>query len=302
MTNNNPRKDGQTSTLPDFPWSARLRFVYVLYQVLLHLALPALLLLLLIRSKREPLYRSNLAHRFGRVRPLTETRVLVFAASLGETRAASLVVKGLLDEGVDILLTHSSPAGLHAGRALFADAIASGRVVQSYIPGDFFWAVRRFLRDHRPSLGVVVEAELWPGLMAEAARRKIPMVQINGNYTERAFIRDTGPFGLMRGSFWKFYSRIITKSEERADRYRRAGVDPARISIVGELKFDLPIRDDMRSAANAVRSQLGQRWTLTIASSIEAEEEELIAFIDQLRAEVAPPAADRLGAAQPAAV
>lgn len=279
-----------TPERPDLRWTPKLRLSYLVYQVLLHFSLPVLLVILFLRARREPLYRRNLRERFGFLRRARqEGGVLVFAVSLGETRAASRVIQGLLDRGETVILTHGSPAGLTAGQAFFADAIASDQMVQGYMPVDLFWAVRLFLTRQRPKLGLVVEAELWPGLMAEAARAGVPMVQINGNYTERAFRLDQKPTRLGRAAFWRFYSQIITKSQERANRYLRAGVDPDRVTIVGELKFDLEVKTHQKEAAEVLRALMGTNPTLTIASSIEAEEGVLMQVLTRLRAEAADP-------------
>ncbi len=272
------------AVLRQFPWSGSLRLAYWLYQVALHLGLPGLLLLLFLRARKEPLYKRNLPERFGFLRRARRPGgILVHAVSLGETRAAGRVVRSLLDSGETVILTHGSPAGLGAGRALFPDAISSGQLIHGYMPADLFWAVRLFLKRQNPRLGIVVEAELWPGLMAEAARIGLPMVQINGNYTERGFRRDKSIRGLKRGEFWKFYSRIITKSTERADRYLRAGVARDRVRVVGELKFDLEIEDAQKRAAEAFRKGLGGQPVLTIASSIADEEAELVGVIRTVR-------------------
>ena len=266
-------------------WKFSLRAAYAIYQILLHLGLPVILMLLFLRSRKEPMYRQNLRERFGLLRrPQISGGIFFYAVSLGETRAASRVIQSLLDQGETIILTHGSPAGLLAGRTLFAKAIQSGQMVHGYLPADLFWAVRIFLDRQKPRLGIVVEAELWPALLAEARRVSLPMVQINGNYTERAFERDISLRGLGRGEFWKFYSRIVTKSQERAERYLRAGVDPDRVRNVGELKFDLEVKADQKHAAEAFVQTTATGSVFTIASSIEAEEEVLIKLVQALRA------------------
>lgn len=269
--------------------SWKLRIGYLLYQLLFHLFLPFLVLLLLHRARKEPLYGKHLHQRFGFLKPTTTGRVFIFAASLGETRAATPVIRRLLDSGETILLTHSSAAGLAEGQRAFGTEIDDGRVVSAYVPTDLFWALALFYRQHRPKLGLVVEAELWPAMLREAARLDLPMFQINGNYTERGFQRDKQKLWGFRLLFWRFYQLILTKSQERAARYIAAGVPQEAVKLVGELKFDQAIKDtQVDDAKRLLANSPPERAVFEISSSIEDEEAPLIAVLDALKSRLSP--------------
>ncbi len=95
--------------------------------------------------------------------------VWVHAVSLGETRAAAALIDALreLRPGMRLLLTHGTATGRVAGQALLREGD-----VQAWLPLDTPGAVRRFLRHFRPSVGVLMETEIWPNLLhASAARR-----------------------------------------------------------------------------------------------------------------------------------
>lgn len=268
----------------------RLWGVYLLYQVAAHLVLPVAIVILALRARKEPLYSALCWNRFGLLGPRTRGRVFVFAASLGETRAVTPLVEGLLGRGEEILLTHSSAAGLAETRRAFATELADGRVVAGYVPLDLFWAVALFFRRHRPKLGLVVEAELWPALLVQARWARIPVFQVNGNYTERGFKRDSSIFGGVRLLFWRLYQSVLTKSQERADRYVAAGMQADWVRLVGELKFDQKQKLDQIIAAGALlRAHPAGSAVLGIASSIEDEEAKLIEVIQTLHRAVSPP-------------
>ncbi|WP_226781961.1 3-deoxy-D-manno-octulosonic acid transferase [Oceaniglobus trochenteri] len=265
------------SALPRLPWSVATRVGYGLYQVAAHLLLPAALILVARRARREPLYRANLRHRFGLLPRVAPGGIWVFAASLGETRAVTPLLRELIARGHRIVLSHSAPAGLEEGRRQFGQEIADGRLVQTYMPVDVFWALRLALRRIRPVLALVVEAEIWPAHIVASLRAGVPVVKVNANLTERAFLRDGATrAGRLRLFFLRGLSRVLTKTPAHIDRYSRAGVDPSRIVMVGELKFDLPLRDDLiRRARELCPTLTGTRAVWMIASSIEAEEEDL---------------------------
>ncbi len=267
----------------------KLRIGYLLYQFLYHLFLPFLVLLLLRRARKEPLYAKHMHQRFGFLKPTTTGRVFIFAASLGETRAATPVIRRLLDSGETILLTHSSAAGLAEGQRAFGPEISTGRIVSAYVPTDLFWALALFYRRHRPKIGLVVEAELWPAMLREAARLDLPMFQINGNYTERGYNRDKCKLWGVRLLFWRFYQLILTKSQERAARYIAAGVPQEAVKLVGELKFDQAIKENQVTAARQLLNAVPpERPVFEISSSIEDEETQLIKVLERLKSQLSP--------------
>lgn len=264
--------------------------VYVLYQLLIHLLLPAALVALMLRTVKEPLFGAQLWNRFGLLGPRTQGRVFIFAASLGETRAVTPLVLALLERGEDILLTHSTAAGLAETRRAFAQELANGRIVAGYMPFDLFWAVSLFYARHQPKLGLVIEAELWPGMLMQAKRLRLPMMQVNGNYTERGFLRDSTKFWGVRLLFWRLFQGVLTKSHERAARYVAAGVPEDVVRMVGELKFDQRQKPEQIAAAQALlKAHSPGGPVFGIASSIGGEEAALLQVIQTLLSAVSPP-------------
>ncbi len=135
----------------------------VIYRALWWLVAPLAVLRLLGRSRRERGYREHIGERFGFSRgrlPEDDAPLIwVHAVSVGETRAAQPLIDALQKARPDahILLTHMTPGGRVTGERIFGD-----RVRRSYLPYDTPGAVRRFLRAWRPSLGLVMETEVWP--------------------------------------------------------------------------------------------------------------------------------------------
>ena len=143
----------------------------LVYRALWWIVAPLAVLRLLIRSRKERGYREHIAERFGRgpgrraddLAPL----IWVHAVSVGETRAAQPLIEALMRAHPEarILLTHMTPSGRATGEQLFG-----GRVLRSYLPYDLPLLVRRFLHAWRPSLGIVMETEVWPTLIDECRR------------------------------------------------------------------------------------------------------------------------------------
>jgi 3-deoxy-D-manno-octulosonic-acid transferase len=265
--------------MPALPLATRL--VYLASQVAAHLLLPAVLARFLMKSRREPAYRHRLAERLGLGPVGAPGAVWVYAASLGETRAASPLVERLRGAGHAVLLTHATPAGLAEGERLFP---GDPGIVHRYVPLDLFWAVRLFLARARPRLGVVCEIEIWPAMLCEAARAGVPMVMANGNLLERS-IGGAQPRGLRRHvmALYRLFAHIFTRTEAYAARYRRIGVVPGRISVVGEMKYDQRIDPRHPAAGEGLRRRWqGEAPVLVIASSVADEEETLVQMLRPL--------------------
>ena len=129
----------------------------LLYQVLLWLALPAVLIRLEWRARREPEYGERIGERLGRVPTEVPPGCIWFhAVSAGETIAAAPLIAALAREfseegSVPFLVTAMTPAGLAQAASLLG-----GAVHHCYAPYDFPFAVRAFFDRVRPKLLVLV--------------------------------------------------------------------------------------------------------------------------------------------------
>ncbi len=261
-----------------------MRTAYWLTQPLVHLLIPWVLLLFAIRAIKEPSYLKFLASRFGFGPTGPKNSIWVYAASLGETRAASPLVDRLLDAGHTILLTHMSSAGLKEGQRLFG---SNPRVTIRYVPLDLFWAMRLFLRRARPLLGIVLEIEIWPAMLMEAVRCGVPMVMANGNLLDESLARKRGARRAMF-SLYQLFTRIFTRTEAYRQRYIGIGVPTSRIKIVGELRYDLRIPKQQLELGTDIRAKWAKdKPVLMIASSVKDEEPQLLDLVVQLVERVA---------------
>lgn len=264
---------------------ASTRALYALLQGVAHLVLPFLALFLLARARKEPGHLRHLSHRLGLGPVGAPGAVWVYAASLGETRAASPLVRRLRAAGREVVLSHQSPAGLEEGWRLFPD---DPGIVHRYAPVDLFWAVRLFLRRARPLALVVLEIELWPAMLIETARAGVPVIMANGNLLERSMGTGRGLKGALRGHLMRLYrlfDAIFTRDGAYRDRYLRVGVDPARLRVVGEMKYDQWVDPAHPAMGRALRARWpGAARVLMVASSVEAEEPALLAMVGRLLA------------------
>ena len=262
--------------------SARERLALWAYATLLRLLTPLYLLRLWVRGRAEPLYRVALGQRLGFYADAPSSGCLwIHAVSLGETRAAAPLIAALraAEPGLRMLLTHSTATGRAAAQELLADGDQL-----SWLPYDTPGAVGRFLRHFRPRIGVLMETEIWPGLMLGAARTGVPMLLANARLSERSERRGRR-FSILLHAAAARLTAAFAQTEQDAQRLRASGV--VEVQVCGNLKFDLQPDAPLLARGRAWREAL-QRPVLLLAVSREGEEALLL---DAWRDLPAPPQA-----------
>ena len=238
-----------------------------LYTLLLLLALPWALLHLLWRAKRQPEYLRHWGERFGcYALPVPAPVIWLHAVSVGETRAAQPLVALLRRHypGYRILFTHMTPTGRHAGEEIFGDDVA-----RVYLPYDYPWAVRSFLRHFRPALGIIMETELWPNLIAACRHLECPLLLVNARLSEKSALRYARFPGLTRQAL---HGLTAVAAQTAADAQRLVALGAEDVTVTGNLKFDIDPPPDQLALGARLRSRWGGRATLLAASTRDGEE------------------------------
>ena len=250
------------------PFERALRAVY---SVGMSAAQPLLRRKLRKRGDAEPGYLEAVEERFGRYvepsapEPAAGTCIWIHAVSLGETRAAAVLVAALRERlpGMRLLLTHGTATGRAEGRKLL---LPGDR--QAWLPWDVPGAVTRFLAHFRPAAGLLMETEVWPNRVAGCRAASVPLVLANARLSDKSLASAERLGALARGAF-SGLSAVWAQSADDATRLRRLGAPVD--GVFGNLKFDM--------APNADQLQAGRRWrrgagkpVLLLASSREGEE------------------------------
>jgi 3-deoxy-D-manno-octulosonic-acid transferase len=250
--------------------AARRRAARAAYSLLLRLVTPLYLVRVQWRGRREPLYASVPGERLGFYRaPMAPGAIWVHAVSLGETRAATPLLEALraARPGVRILLTHGTATGRAAGQALLRPGDA-----QLWLPFDLPGAVRRFLRHADPAVGVLMETEIWPNLLAIASARSVPVLLANARMSARSRRRGQRVDVLLRPAF-ESLAAALAQTDADAIRLRDAGV--REVGVVGNLKYDIAADPQLLARGRSWRAGL-DRGVVVAASTREGEEAMLL--------------------------
>jgi len=252
-------------------------FNHTLYQLLVWAAQPLLRRKLARRAVAEPGYAVAVPERFGHYTQAAEVRselVWVHAVSLGEARAAGILLKALREAlpGVRILLTH----GTATGRAEGARLLQPGDV-QVWQPWDTAGAVQAFLRHFRPRIGLLMETEVWPNLVRQSAAAGVPLALVNARMSGKSLQSALRWASLMRPTYAALHA-VWAQTEADAQRLRALGATVQ--TVTGNLKFDAEPDASQVSQGQAWRAALQQPVCL-LASSREGEEAQWLQAFEQ---------------------
>ncbi len=250
------------------------RSVTHLYTFVLYLALPLAFLRLWWRGFRQPAYRQHWRERLGYVAEIANDAPLVWvhAVSVGEVRAAEPLVNALLQRHPQLLLlmTTTTPTGRETVARLFGD-----RVRCCYMPWDLPFAIRRFLSSIRPEKVIVLETELWPNLFRELKQRDIPLFLVNARLSDASLRGYRRMPSLVRGTL-SCVTGIAAQSEVDAGRFMALGAPGNRVKYVGNLKYEVELRQDFELRLTGLRQQFGCCEPLWVAGSTHPGEEEIV--------------------------
>ena len=261
---------------------------YLIYNLLLSVALAVALPLLPLWLALRPRFRPGLAERFGwyarsKVQKLAGARpIWIHAASVGEVLAAETLIAALKAKSAQrkvIFSTFTDTGNAMARRCVGADAVF-------FLPLDYPLIVRRALTQLDPAALIVIETEIWPNLLHEAFKLGIPTLLLSGRLSERALTRY-----LLFGGFFRrvlgCFTALGMQSEEDKARITRLGAEAKRVIVTGNLKRAVP-RPGTSNAEEASQGEVAagaqaKRPLLVVGSSHQGEEEILLGVFMSLK-------------------
>ena len=244
-----------------------MRFVYT---IVLRLLLPLILLRLWWRGRREPGYREGIPERFGFYTGERPERVIwVHAVSVGEARAAAPLVRALGQAYPDhtILMTGTTAAGRDTIKQVYGES-----VMVAFLPYDYPESVQSFIERWQPRLGILMETEIWPNLLARCAADGIPVVLANARMSEKS-ARGYQRWSVLSRPAIGSLAAVCAQSEADAGRLRALGAP--RVEVTGNLKFDVTLDAAQLAAGREWKAKVG-RPVLLLASTREGEEKLLL--------------------------
>lgn len=257
-----------------------------IYTLIFYAALPFVLLRLYWRGLKVPDYRRRWRERLGWYggEPLQQPVIWVHCVSVGEAEAAFPLIRLLKAEqpAQRFLVTTTTPTGSARVRAAF-----KGQVEHVYLPYDLPGVLERFFTHFRPQMAVFMEKEIWPNLFAKCAQRQIPLFIINARLSARSAPGYKKISHLIKPAL-ACVEHIAVQTAEDRGRFIDIGAEPEKVSVLGNLKFDLALEDGILSAGRALRQEVfAGRYVWILASTHHGEESLLLPIYQALKTQIA---------------
>lgn len=254
-------------------FSPRIKYTFLLW-----LLLPYVFIHLLWRARKQIEYLNHIPERFGFYKVQSDNLVIwLHTVSVGETRAAASLVQRLQAAYPEhqLLLTHTTPTGREASEQLYGD-----KVMRVYLPYDYPFAVKLFLRHFKPRTGILLETEIWPNIIHHSRSAKVPLLLLNARLSEKSYTRYSRFPNLSLACLSQLHT-VSAQTEEDAARLGKLGAQ--NISVMGNLKYDIEPPSAMLTTGEQLRHLFGtNRPVFLAASTREGEEEILLQALKQL--------------------
>jgi len=260
--------------------------VRYLYTFLFYVALPFIFIRLGWRSIKQPAYRRRMGERLGFYPFQFDQCIWVHAVSVGETLAAIPLINALKSRFPDLqmMVTTMTPTGAERVKTAFGES-----VTHAYIPYDLPAAMQRFIRHFHPVICIIMETELWPNLLALCSKNTIPICLVNARLSEKSAHGYYRVASLTREMLRRI-NWIAAHGEVDANRFIALGAPKERMSVTGNIKFDIQLPADLAQKGAALRETLGKDRFIWIAASTHEGEEEIVLAAHKKIREINPQA------------
>jgi 3-deoxy-D-manno-octulosonic-acid transferase len=262
--------------------------IRIIYNLLWPLGLLFFLPGYLLKMLRRGGYREKFGQRLGiygaeiRTRLAKQRSTWLHAVSVGEVTVALKLAHALraLQPNLHCVLTTTTTTGF-----ALANKSASPWIEVMYTPLDFWPIILRAFAIIHPARILLIEAEVWPNLIAEAHARRIPIALVNARLSPRSENRFR-LFRLLVAPTFRLLDLVCVQEPEDVDRWRGLGVEPNRIRHTGSIKYDpvsLAERIDTGAIGVSDLDAFAERPVLFGGSTHRGEEEILAKGFLKLR-------------------
>lgn len=247
--------------------------IRLLYSFLLACISPFLLYSLYKKKEGKPAFGVRWKEHFGFTPKLKNKQlpIWIHVVSVGEAIAATPIIKALKVQKPDqpILVTTTTSTGAEQIEKL------GDLVDHRYMPIDFCFAIRGFLKATKPEKLLIMETELWPNTLHTVAKFGIPISVLNARLSEKSYLgyKKIQPIFNLLG---KHLTHVCCQYQNDAERFVALGIQPEKVHVTGSVKFDIEITDEITESGKQLRHQLSTERPVWIAASTHKGEDEKV--------------------------
>jgi len=221
-----------------------VNLLQLLYLTLAYLLSPIVLIYRYRSCQNFPEVKGRWSEFFGFYPPYSLSDVIfIHAASVGELEAITPLVQKLLNNHptTPIVITTGTNNGAVHVKKLFNHS-----VYHVFLPYDIPFSVNRFFTHFQPKIAIIVETEIWPTLFNTCSKNNIPLLLVNARLSEKSLQRYLKIKPLVKVALTKI-DLLLAQTHVDALRYQALGMDKNKLSVVGNIKLDMPIPTQLQA-------------------------------------------------------
>ncbi len=207
----------------------------------------------------------------------------VHALSVGEVLSAVPLVEQLKISfpHKEIVLSVTTRSGMALAQEKFSGRVS--RIIT--MPLDAWWCVRRVIHYVRPSVFILVETDLWPGLLDFLKQKGVSSLLVNGRISPRTLKSYQKAPVVIRRMFAPLNYCLMQTDLDR-DRLLQLGLERKKVITTGNIKFDRDMAALDAEEKERLLGMLGLNGKIRVwvaGSTHEGEEELLLNVFQDLR-------------------
>ncbi len=247
-----------------------------IYKALMTLAFPILKVTYIRKRKKERKeHPTRFNERLGNYKvPRPQGKLYwMHGASVGESVSMLPLIDKLLKEDPELSILVTT--GTLTSAEIMAKRLPK-RAFHQFIPFDVPAFAQKLIKHFKPDAVLWFESELWPSLLSEIKKAKIPLVLVNGRISDKSF-ETWKKFKFVSKELLGCFSLCLGQSEQDKNRLILLGAPKA--DCVGNLKFaGMPLPVD-ESKLNVLKEQIGDRPVFLLSSTHNDEEERFALYL-----------------------
>lgn len=254
-----------------------------LYTAAFYLILPFILIRVLWRNRQNPDIQKRIWERLGffTIQQDATPSIWVHAVSYGEAVAAEPLLKQLRTHFPTHKIYITTMTGTGASRVQ-STWKSDHYIKHLFVPYDIPFAIKRFIKKTKPMIGIIMETEIWPNILHITGKLNLPVLLANARLSALSMKRYQRVNRFMMPAFNNI-SKVAAQSRLDAQHFSTLGFAKNRISVAGNLKFDIDIPHEQINSGKELRASFSHSQVLIAASTHANEEEQIIELFTRLR-------------------
>ena len=191
--------------------------MYFWYRFFTYLFYPFAPIYLYFRKIKKKEDSISYKEKLSRIETAREEGFLIWfhVASVGEAMSILPLIESCIEEKkIDkILLTSIT---LSSGNVLKKRFSQNVKVFHQFLPLDISVWTNKFLDHWKPNLSIFIDSEIWPNLISQISKKKIPLLLINARITKKSFDRWKLIISFAKKIFEKFDLCIASNKESES--------------------------------------------------------------------------------------